>query len=134
MRHKCSWVLSFLTGRPQAVKVGAHISSSRTLNTGAPQGCVLSPLLYSLYTPDCTATHQSNSIVKFADDTVVVGLISNNNEAAYLEEVELLSSCRKDNNLDLNVAKTKEVVVDFRRERQRTHYTPLRIYGTRWRE
>jgi hypothetical protein len=41
----CNWVLDFLTGRPQVVKVGKNISPSLTLNTGAPQGCVLSPLL-----------------------------------------------------------------------------------------
>ena len=41
------------------------------LNTGAPKGCVLSPLLYSLFTHDCVATHASNSIIKFADDTTV---------------------------------------------------------------
>ena len=48
----CNWVLDFLTGRPQVVKVGNNISTSRTVNTGAPQGCVLSPLLYSLFTHD----------------------------------------------------------------------------------
>ena len=46
----CNWVLDFLTGRPQVVKVGNNISTSLTLNTGAPQGCMLSPLLYSLFT------------------------------------------------------------------------------------
>ena len=40
-----NWVLDFLTGRPQVVKVGNNISTSLTLNTGASQGCVLSPLL-----------------------------------------------------------------------------------------
>ena len=45
------------------------------LNTGAPQGCMLSPLLYSLFTHDCGATHASNSIIKFADDTTVVGIL-----------------------------------------------------------
>ena len=40
------------------------------------QGCVLSPLLYSLFTHDCTARHDSNTIIKFADFTTVVGLIS----------------------------------------------------------
>ncbi len=39
----CNWLLDFLTGRPQAVRVGINTSSTITLNTGAPQGCVLSP-------------------------------------------------------------------------------------------
>ncbi len=70
----CSLILDFLTGRWQVVRVGSNISSPLTLNTGAPQGCVLSPLLYSLYTHECVATHSSNVIMKFTDDTTVVGL------------------------------------------------------------
>ena len=60
------------------MRVGNNISTPLILNTGAPQGCVLSPLQYSLFTHDCVATHASNSIIKFADDTTVVGLITNN--------------------------------------------------------
>ena len=62
------------------MKIGNNISTSLTHNTGAPQGCVLSSLLYSLFTHDCVAMHASNSIIKFADDTTVVGLITNNDE------------------------------------------------------
>ncbi len=72
----CDWIQDFLTARPQVVKVGQFTSNSITLNIGAPQGCVLSPLLYSLYTHDCVSSHSSTSIVKFADDTVVLGLIN----------------------------------------------------------
>ncbi len=44
------WIQDFLTGRPQVVKMGQFTSNSITLNVGSPQGCVLSPLLYSLHT------------------------------------------------------------------------------------
>ncbi len=126
----CDWIQDFLTGRPQVVKMGQFTSNSITLNVGAPQGCVLSPLLYSLYTHDCVSSHSSTSIVKFADDTVVLGLISNNDETAYLGEVERLSSWCQDNCLSLlNVSKTKELIVDFRKRQQRP-YTPLMISGT----
>ncbi|KAK3540142.1 hypothetical protein QTP70_027050, partial [Hemibagrus guttatus] len=85
-----NWILDFLTGRPQIVRMGNSFSSTTTLITGAPQGCVLSPLLFTLLTHDCAAMHSLNHIVKFADDMTVVGLISKNDESAYREEVQRL--------------------------------------------
>jgi hypothetical protein len=73
-------VLDFQTGCTHVVKVGNNISSPLIFNTGAPQGGVLNPLLYSLFIHDCVAMQASNSIIKFADDTTVVGLITNNDE------------------------------------------------------
>jgi hypothetical protein len=78
---------------------------------------MLSPPLYSLFTHDCTAWHDSNTIIKFADDTTVVGLIMDNDETAYREEVRDLAMWCQDNNLYLNVSKTKEMIVDFRKRR-----------------
>ena len=68
---------------------------------------MLSPLLYSLFTHDCVAMHASNSIIKIADDTTVVGLITNNDETAYREEVWALGVWCQENNLSLNINKTK---------------------------
>ena len=49
---------------------------------------MLSPLLYSLFTHDCTARHDSNTIIKFSDDTTVsVCLITDYDEKGYREEV-----------------------------------------------
>ena len=47
---------------------------------------MLSPFLYSLFTHDWLPRHNSNTIIKFADDTTVVGLITDNDETAYREE------------------------------------------------
>ncbi|XP_075935394.1 uncharacterized protein LOC142935136 [Anarhichas minor] len=89
---------------------------------------LLSPALFTLFTQDCSPTYSSNTIVKFADDTTVVGLISNNDETHYRQEVQHLAEWCSDNNLVLNTTKTKEVIVDFRRSRKTTP-SPLYISG-----
>ncbi len=122
-----NWVLDFLTNRPQTVRIHNTISSSITLSTGSPQGCVLSPLVFTLLTYDCSARHPSCHIVKFADDTAVVGRITDNDESEYREEVEHLMQWCRGNNLCINVKKTKEMVVDFRRDRRPP--PPLYIRG-----
>jgi hypothetical protein len=86
-----NWVLDFLTGRPQVVKVGKNTSAMLIFDTGAPQWCMLNPIQYSLFTHDCVATHVYNSIIKFAEDTTVVGLITNNDKTAYRVEVRALA-------------------------------------------
>jgi hypothetical protein len=92
------------------VRVGNNTSATLILNTGASQGCVLNPLLYYLFTHDYVANHNSNSIIKFADDTTAVGLITDNDETAYRVEI-------RDNNNSLNVSKTKELIVDYKKKR-----------------
>ncbi len=84
-------------------------------------------LLFTLLTHDCTPSHNSNLFIKFADDTTVVGLISNRDETNYRSEVSRLAGWCRDNNLSLNVEKTKEIVVDFRRVH--SLHAPLTING-----
>ncbi len=115
------WIRDFLTNRPQHFRMGTSTSSTIALNTGVPQGCVQSPALYTLYTHDCTAIHSSNTLIKFADDTTIVGLISNNDEATYREEVQTLVAWCSDNHLNLNTRKTKEIIIDFRKSKSTPH-------------
>ncbi|KAI3353867.1 hypothetical protein L3Q82_005075 [Scortum barcoo] len=77
---------------------------------------VMKPLLKA-----CDAAYRS-------DDTTIVGLISDNDETHYREEIQHLTQWCSNNNLVLNTSKTKEVIVDYRRSR-RTEHAPLLIHG-----
>ncbi|KAK3566665.1 hypothetical protein QTP86_002398, partial [Hemibagrus guttatus] len=112
----CSWITDFLTDRRQFVRLGTHVSDLQHISTGSPQGCVLSPLLFSLYTNGCTFGHQSVKLLKFADDTTLIGLISDGNESAYRGEIDRLVSWCSTNNLELNSLKTVEMTMDFRKD------------------
>lgn len=93
------------------------------LISASPQGCVLS----TLYTNNCTPTPPSNSIIKFANDTTILGFISRGDEFAYWDEGEQLLGWCTENNLILNPTKTKEVVMDFRWSKK--DIKPLSIGG-----
>ncbi len=110
----CQWINSFLTDRLQLVSLGKYTSSNRTISTGAPQGCVLSPLLFSLYTNNCTFIDPSVKLLKFADDTTPISLIQEGDKSAYKQEVKELAVWCSRNNLELNTLKTVEMIVDFR--------------------
>ncbi|KAK3573368.1 hypothetical protein QTP86_024117 [Hemibagrus guttatus] len=106
----------FLTDRRQFVRLGTHVSDLQHISTGSPQGCVLSPLLFSFYTNGCTSGRQSVKLLKFADETTLIGLISDGDESAYRGEIDCLVSWCSMNNLELNSLKTVEMIVDFRKD------------------
>ncbi len=110
----CHWITSFLTDSLQLVTLKTFISNSRSTNTGAPQGCVLSPLLFSLYTNDCTSKDPSVELLKFANNTTLIGLIQDGDESANRQEVKEPATWCSLNNLELNTLKTVEMIVDFR--------------------
>ncbi len=112
----CDWIQDFLTGRPQVVKMGQFTSNSITLNVGARRAAFWVPCSTLLYTHDCVSSHSSTSIVQFADDTVVLGLISNKMRPHTWVRVERLTSWCQDNCLSLNVSKTKELIVTSGRD------------------
>ena len=119
------WIQNFLSNRTQRVKVLDKLSESITINTGSPQGCVLSAPLFILYTNDCKATRDGVKIVKYADDTAIVGLISQN-ELNYRCEVNRFQEWCKQNFLHLNTSKTKEMIFDFRTSK-RSELLPIVI-------
>eukprot|EP00061_Rhincodon_typus_P003969 g21433.t1 len=69
-----------------------------------------------------------NAIYKFADDTTVMGWISNTDESRYRREIEDLAMWCNENNLSLNIGKTKELIVNFRK--REGEHAPIDIKGT----
>jgi len=100
------WILSFLTDRKQRVRFKNILSTPITTNTGAPQGCVLSPILFTLYTSDCRSSFEDCHIIKYADDTVLLGLFGKNGHCNYDNSVNDFVKYCNDNCLSLNVKKT----------------------------
>ena len=110
------WIYSFLTNNPQRMRISSATSQFlfyevRT-NTGAPQGCVLSPALFTLYTSDCRCDKESALQVKLSNDTSLAGMIIGDVNTYRTVEKDLVSWC-DDNFLCLNVSKTKQMVIAF---------------------
>ncbi|KAI3353517.1 hypothetical protein L3Q82_020036, partial [Scortum barcoo] len=86
--HLVAWITDYLTGRPQYVRLGDCRSDTVASSTGAPQGTVLSPVLFTLYTSDFQYKSELCHVQKFADDTAIVGCIRSGQEDEYRELIK----------------------------------------------
>ncbi|KAI3353218.1 hypothetical protein L3Q82_019768 [Scortum barcoo] len=96
---------------------GFITSDTVVSSTGAPQGTVLAPLLFTLYTSDFCYNSELCHIQKYADDTAIVGCIRDDREEEYRRLVGDFAAWCHTNHLQLNTSKTKELVIDFGRSR-----------------
>ena len=61
-----SFIKAFLTGRHQYVCIGKNNSDILNCDIGVPQGCVLSPILFSIYASFIQSKHENVKILKYA--------------------------------------------------------------------
>ena len=101
-----SHIIKYLTERLQFVWLRRFVSEELGSNTAAPQGTVLSPFLFTVCTSDI-----------LSDDTTVVECIRSGEETEYRGFADHPMEWFRANHLILNVTKTREMVVDFRRNR-----------------
>ena len=106
-----------MCNRTQRVRINNCLSDTICINTGAPQGCCNSPLYFIAYTNDLRTVNGTSHIIKFADDTAIIGLCSSdhNTNINYNENISHVTNWCDQNYLLLNVDKTKEVIIDLRR-------------------
>ncbi|TWW80663.1 RNA-directed DNA polymerase from mobile element jockey [Takifugu flavidus] len=127
--HLTTWILDYLTQRPQFVRVKGSESDRLLCSTGVPQGTVLAPFLFTLYTADFSYSTSSCHLQKFSDDSAAVGLITDGDDTEYRELIQGFVDWSLRNNLQINAGKTKELVVDIRR-RNNPPPAPVNILGT----
>ncbi|KAK0137273.1 RNA-directed DNA polymerase from mobile element jockey [Merluccius polli] len=122
-----TWITDYLMERPQYVRLKGCTSDTVVSSTGAPQGTVRSPVLFTLYTSDFQYNSGLCHVQKYSDDTAIVGCIKDGREGEYRSLVEDFVRWCRSNHLQLNTSKTKEMVVDFRRKKP--HLQPVSIEG-----
>ena len=112
------WFKSYLPGRTHSVKVGSTLSHPAVLNYGVPQGSVLGPILFCLYTNPISSIIHSHSGINYhfyADDTQLYITLSPEN---FSHSIQKLKNCLNDiqnfmfaNKLKLNPDKTVFILI-----------------------
>ena len=98
-----NWIESFLKGRTQIVSVEGRTSFAAPVLSGVPQGCVLAPLLFNIYTNDLSDGIENCRILKFADDTKLIADINSSIDASQLQSnLTKIFTWSKHNNMILN--------------------------------
>jgi len=129
----CSWFRSYLTGRVQRVRRGLSVSASVVLQYGVPQGSVLGPLLFILYTADLIRLIESFCFRQhlYADDSQIQGSCRPDS----FHQLQLtLSTCldavcewMRANRLQLNTSKTEILWCATSRRQHQIPTTAVRV-------
>ncbi len=106
------WFKSYLQNRQQYVNYKTFNSVSLNVDCGVPQGSVLGPLLFILYTNDLPNCLSKTKGILFADDTTIY--VSGHSKKSMFDDMrsdlEELIEWFRANKLSLNISKTNCVL------------------------
>ena len=106
------WLHSFLSGRTQQVRVNQATSPCLPISRGIPQGTVIGPFTFVVYTNDLRPFDESRmSVVKYADDqtwSYVVKYGEADNSSLELQAIEVWCN---ENKMSVNEKKSFEMII-----------------------
>ncbi|MGE5822757.1 MAG: reverse transcriptase domain-containing protein [Nitrososphaerota archaeon] len=107
------WIENWLSDRKQRVVLSGNGSEWINVKSGVPQGSVLGPILFLIYINDIDES-VSSKILKFADDTKLIGVVSNKNEVDRLQN-DLKNLCEWSNEwlMLFNIEKCKVMHIGY---------------------
>lgn len=107
-------ILDFLSERYASVKLKGKISMPFRVISGAPQGTVLAPYIFSAFFGDYRPFNSDSSYTKYADDlTLVIPIFTKNTQHIQEKinyEINGISKWCEENDLTLNLLKSKAVL------------------------
>ncbi|KAK3556334.1 hypothetical protein QTP70_007104 [Hemibagrus guttatus] len=122
--HLATWIIDYLTNRPQYERLRDCVFEVVACNTGALQGTVRSLFLFTPYTSDFS--YNTCHLQKFSDDSAITGCVSEGNKQEYRDVIkDFVDSCEY-NHLHLNTSKTKKLFIDIL-IRRTPYHTPVII-------
>lgn len=118
-----NWIRSFLSERTFRVRVNDSLSSCARVSSGCPQGTILGPLMYILYTDSLKYIIPRSVRVKiYADDIKMYSVVNDEVGARQLQSA-VDSFFKWTESLDLKLSVNKCAVVHFGNRNMRTKYT-----------
>ena len=132
-RSTLTWTLSYLRERYIITKFNNVASHPAIISTGVPQGSILGPVLYNIYSYDLmdAIRNQTDITVQYADDTqFIVTCKTTDQEQALTNICSILRKVNiwaSSNNLILNASKTQILRIQSRNVVQQTIVPPLEI-------
>ena len=129
------WFISYLSDRTQRVVIGENSSSLMALDSGVPQGSVLGPLLFLLYTVDILDIIHLHGLEGhcYADDTqTYIHCSVKDAQNIHLRLIPCLDSIDRwmaSNRLKLNGDKTEFIWIGSKRKLLQVQPNPLSVSG-----